>query len=294
MMAVAWGVVGLMLAGVEGGCEMQGRAGEEREERTSEAPPPGAWQTVYLQPLAGEVGSRPGWRDVADHLYASNFRASFRYPKDTVQLRYALEGRPLGFSVVAPAWSLKPNFCYQMKLWGPLGPWNGDPQGRDFTNWALGSSGRWSDGAENMYVYASGLDMEWYVGKTMRGYLVFNFLVTEADGSVVKSSRVNNSFHVTWKTSQREPSEEDGEVRRFPVAVPGPSWVYDRAYPRVEAGVFGEWEWGRPRPRELELPAGTYSGVRFVLTEESFHSYLPEGGRWRTVMGVTLPDFVVP
>lgn len=266
------------------------RAGVEVETTAAVAPLP-ADEIVYLQPHEDDPRLRPRWRDVADYPYPERFRTSFRYVPDTVELRYTTT-HPLQFTVTAPAHSLKPNFCYQMKLWGPLVPWPADPQATNFANWALGTRGRWSDGVNNLLIKDA--DLAQHVGRTMHGYLYFDYFVTAPDGSVQYTGRVDSSYHVTWKTSQRAPSGRDGPLRTFPVVTRGYRWAYDRAFPQVDAHLFGEAEPYRPAPGRLVLPAGTYRGVQFVLTEESFHSRREDGGVWRTVLQASLPEFTLP
>ena len=283
----AGGVAILVLVLAASGCGVRGQAGT----LDSYGPPPPAWQSTYLQPMTDDPTLLPRWRDVADHLYADTFRATFTYPSDTVKLRFTTSG-PLRFTVIAPPRTLKPNFCYQMKLWGPLVPWPADPRLTNFANWALGTRGRWSDGLDNLYLKDGELGA--HVGETMRGYLYFASLVTATDGSATQTSTVAGSYHVTWKTSQRAPTSLDGPMCACPVAAQPDGGAYERRYPRVVAGVYGEGEPNRPRPGQLVLPAGTYSGVEFMLTEESFHSRRTDGGRWRTVMRAALPEFALP
>lgn len=285
----AWGAVSLLLGLAAAGCAVHSQAEEAAPSALVASPAP-SWQSVRLQPLQDDPSLRPRWRDIADYPYAKTFRSSFRYRSNTVEVRYTIgEGQPQ-FTIAAPPRALKPNFCYQMKLWGPVVPWPADAQTSNFTNWALGTSGRWSDGLDNLLIR----DLGAHVGESMRGYLYFDCFVTAPDGSVTHTGTVNSSFHVTWKTSQRTPNEEDGGVRRIMVRTQADGWAYDRAYPRVVAGLYGEWEPRRPLPGELVLPSGTYSGLEFVLTEESFHSYLTDGGRWRTVLRADVPGFQVP
>ncbi len=280
------GVVVLVLVLAGSGCGVSGVA------RVDPPAPFPAGQSIYLQPLQDDPSLRPRWRDVADYPYAESFRSGFSYAADTVELRYTTGGGPLQFTVSAPARSLKPNFCYQMKLWGPLAPWPADPQASNFTNWALGTSGRWSDGLSNLLFRNA--DLGAHVGERMRGYLYFDFFVTSPDGSAAHTATLDNSFHVTWKTSQREKTNRDGPTRTYPVAAWPDGWAYDRRYPRVKAYTYGEGEPRRPRPGKLALPAGSYREVEFVLTEESFHSRLADGGCWRTVLAARLPALVVP
>ena len=257
---------------------------------SSQVQPQGSY-LVSLQPFSDSPSQTPRWMDIANNLYAAAFRSAFVYPSNIVQLSYTTAQAPLQFGVLAPVHALKPNFCYQMKLEGPPVAWASDPQGSDFTNWALGSNGRWWDDTDNMSL--TDADLSSHVGDIIRGYLYFDFLVTAKDGSVTQTSTVNNSYHVTWKTSQRPRTGNDGPLRACSVTARKDRWAYDRQGPAAVVKLYGEGEPGRPLPGQLALPAGSYSGVEFRLTEESFHSSSAYGGSWRTVMAAPVPIFTV-
>jgi hypothetical protein len=221
--------------------------------------------------------------DIADYLYMTSFRSSYKYPSGKVSLTWTDGVWPPTFTLSAPAKSLKPNFCYQLKLEGPSAPWP------NATNQVLGSNGRWW--CDTCGVPLSDSTVAGHTGHLVKGYLYFDFAVTSADGSLQYAADLVNSYHVTWKTSQRTPiAGQDGAVRVFTVVAQKDKWAYDRAKPTVNIGLFGEGEQGRALPGQLRLPAGTYT-VDLKLTEESFHSRAKNGGNWRTVMcapGLTL------
>ena len=64
----------------------------------------------------------------------------------------------------------------------------------------------------------------------------------------------------------------------------------DLVYGPVE--IYGEWEPDRPLPGDAVMPEGFYN-LMLVLTEESFHSNLPLGGFWASVLFAPTVSFVV-
>lgn len=277
--------VALAAAWILGGC------GGGSPVESSRGAAPRSVGRVYLQPFDDSASQAPRWMDIADYLYAVAFRSGFQYPGGCVQLSYTTAQSPLQFGVSAPTHALKPNFCYQMKIQGPAVAWPANPQARDFTNWALGSNGRWWDDTTGGPLTDAQLSS--HVGDVIRGYLYFDFLVTARDGSVNQTSAVRSSYHVTWKTTQRTPAASDGPSRSCSVVANRGGWGYDANHAATTVKLYGEWEPGRALPGQLALPKGTFSGVEFRLTEETFHSTLAYGGKWRTVMKVSVPDFVV-
>lgn len=249
-----------------------------------------AVQSVFLTPYTDGVNQTPRWMDIADYLYASSFVGSFAHPANRVQLSFYDSGG-LQFALSAPARALKPNFCYQMKIEGPAKPWTGDLTGADFVNWNLGHNGRWWNDTDNIPL--SDGDLAAHVGDSIKGYLYFDFAFTNKDGSVSRTAPVKNSYHVTWKSTQRSRTANDGALRSCSVVVARDGWAYDRKQTTKTVKLYGEWEPGRPTPGTLTLPAGTYGGLEFRLTEESFHSTASKGGNWRTVMNAPLPAITV-
>jgi len=261
--------------------------------------PGGPWDgseavvNTYLRPFADNPSQSPRWMDTADNLYSSAFQMTYAYPEGAVRLDYTTQETPLRFIVTAGRHALKPNFCYQMKIEGPAKQWGGDPTGSDLVNYQLGSSGRWWCDTCNKSLTDADVSSGAHTGHLVKGYLYFDFLVTGADGSVEQTSAADSSYHVTWKTSQRGRTANDGVVRTYTVVAGSDGWAYDRSRRSKTIGLYGEWEPGRPLPGQVALAAGTYSGVQFRLTEESFHSSNPSGGNWRTVMVADMPDFEI-
>lgn len=243
-----------------------------------------ATETTYLRPFGDNPNQTPRWMDIADYLYSSVFRDTFEYPTSTVVLSYTTQEAPLRFTVSAPSHALKPNFCYQMKLEGPSQPWSNESTGADFENYQLGSNGRWWCDTCDCPLTDQEIESGEHTGHRVKGYLYFDFLVTKKGGSAEQTSTANNSYHVTWKTRQRRPGPNDGPIGTYTVVANPDGWAYNRGHRTVNVGLYGEWEPGRPLPGQVALAPGTYEGVEFRLTEESFHSSRPYGGNWRTVL----------
>jgi hypothetical protein len=273
----------LTLAGCGGGVRPMGSDGIKIE----------ALRKLYLLPFGDSAGQTPRWMDLADSLYAKSFRTRFIYPAKKVQISFDDTGA-LQFQIVATAGALKPNFCYQMKIEGPSQAWSGGTSA-DFVNASLGYRGRWWNDTTGKPMTDADLTPGTHIGELIKGYLYFDFIVTNGDGSINATVPVKNSYHVTFKQGQTTyyPGQ-DGPLRPFTFTAVKDNWAYDnrRAVTRTVT-LFGQWEPGRPLPGALSLPLGTYAGVEFRLTEESFHSTAAFGGNWRTVMNAPLPEFDV-
>ena len=247
--------------------------------------------TAVLHPFGDTSAMGQRWMDIADYLYSSAFQGAFQYADNTVTVTYTPSHSIPQFTVDAPAHALKPNFCYQMKLVGPaeILP-AADPHTFSPTTYALGSHGRWwcETGSWNV----ADADMASHVGHTLRGYLYIEFFVTTADGSAHFTSGTTNSYHVTWKSSQRVHNTNDGPARQLTIT-PAVGWAYDVAQAPTQIGLYGEWEPTRTLPGQMSLPVGSYSGVEFRLTEESFHSSSLSGGTWWTAMATDPLSFEV-
>jgi hypothetical protein len=231
------------------------------------------------------------WMDIADFLYATEYKNFFSYGQPTVMLTYCDISSTLEGTLVASG--LKPNFAYQMKIVGkPTKVWG--PDGDDWANEQIGYSGRWWRKQPNPG-NASDADYEAHkddVSYIYEGYLLFDFFVTNQQGNAEVIFIVDSSFHVLWATpdstnggiGHRDPHAEDGPVRYVEfIASPSthPS-AYSTDYGSAAVGIYAEWEPGRALPGELVLPSGFYN-VQFVLTEESFHQS-GLGGFWAGAM----------
>jgi hypothetical protein len=180
-----------------------------------------------------------------------------------------------------------------MKLVGkPTRVW-GDG-GDDWSNEQIGYAGKWwrkqpNPGNASDADYEANKDNPSYI---YEGYLLFDFFVTNEQGSADVIFSADSSFHVLWAThdstgdgtGHRDPRVEDGPVRitefvASPSTHPG---AYSTDYGSATVGLYAEWEPGRALPGELILPTGSYN-VQFVLTEESFHQ-TGLGGFWAGAM----------
>ena len=285
--------------------------------------------TVALQDL--NTGSGLRWQDVADQTYRSAYRTTYDYgdPEVSVSVSYAASAET--FAGTLNASGLKPNFAYQIKLDGggpELEPtsnerlglagrwWEEEWSGGSWSGWNLNDKGADFDGSplpaysypnlnpndEDYYANRSVADPGSPTGLNYRhtGYLVLGYFITDAAGAATASFAMGNSYHVLWKEAQRGSTAYDGPV--LTAALNGDpdqplfsygSSAYDgtTSYATTDVNVFGEWE-RAPRDAIL-LPQGAYS-VKFLLTEESFHSGAALGGSWATVLGADVSFAVVP
>jgi len=253
------------------------------------------------------------WSDIADNPYASGQKSSYDYPPadQTNPSVYA------DYSAVAPTFrgtlhlsGLKPNFAYQIKLNGkpskpdPSCPIGYDP-GDDWANEQLGYAGRWwlkklrrSDWTVVSEANSTDQEYEYWKARNFtdgtyyyffEGYLLFDWVVTDGNGTATKDFALDSSLHVLWKTTQRQPTPSDATPTTHTVVADGSSPWYEETYATKDVSIYGEWESGRPLPGALVLPEGHYN-VRVFLTEESFHS---SDGSWATVMACDDVTFTV-
>jgi hypothetical protein len=266
----------------------------------------GPYQSVTLIPF-GSGDFR--WRDVADNLYAPAYRNAYSYDQATVVLTYRTRGETLSGTVSAT--NLKPNFAYQVKLFGL-------PETDAAANERVGFSGRWwqeewdgwawSDGHnlnnkgagdrpspnDQDYLFRRNIpDPTSPTGNRFRftGYRSFDHFVTDASGNATCDFVVRSSYHVLWKRSQIWRGRKDGPVTTHAIdPAPGTS-AYDTDYRPAVVGIYGEWE--RLPTDDVPLPPGTYT-VDFLLTEESFHSDLEWGGCWAHACRETITFTIRP
>jgi len=154
------------------------------------------------------------------------------------------------------------------------------------SNELIGFEGRWwrkqpNPGNSNDADYLAHKNDPNYI---FEGYLLFDYLVTNEYGYVVKEFEADNSFHVLWNMviNSRPPGTNDSPISYHPVRASIQNDIYSTALSPDAVGLYGEWEPGRDIPGEAELPVGDYC-VRLVLTEESFHQS-GLGGNWESVM----------
>jgi len=261
--------------------------------------------TVPLHDGGSTSGLR--WLDVADQAYSPAFQAGYAYGKPEVAVRIDFAAAAEGFAGTLTAVGLKPNFAYQIKI-------EGTPGGRADNEW-VGHAGRfwqeqwvadrWALGVNlniqpdpnpaydypgpnpNDLTYLSRRDLVDGSGHLLyryTGYLVLGYFVTDAHGAATVPFRQANSYHVLWKTQQRaRDALRDGPLVPAPLVAASSylPFAYAAAGASTTVELFGEWE---RQPRDgVMLPSGEYQ-VKFVLTEESFHSALALGGGYAKAM----------
>ena len=257
--------------------------------------------TIALQPLAdggliehvGFVPVDPGltspsgtyrWLDVADQAYGNGYRNSYNYSQAAVEVAYCTEGNKL--QGLLKARNLKPNFAYQLKLVGTPGTadneriglagrwwqeeWTGTTwvNGQNLNYKGDGSSPNPNDQTylSRRYVQDSSSPTGYHYRYT--GYLVFNYFITDSNGTTTLQFETGSCYHVIWKTTQRSNATNDGPAKTVTFD-PTPSQPgYDTDYPSNTVSVFGEWE--RLPMGQVNLQPGEYN-CQILLTEESFH-----------------------
>jgi len=240
------------------------------------------------------------WLDMAAQPYAAGKKATYDYAQAVVALDLAPSGAALQGTLTAAG--LKPSFAYQLKLNGRPAALFGDERD-DEANERLGFAGRWwareirrSDG-EIVRQWRSN-DKEYEGWKFRRfhdaehdvvfeGYLLFDYLVTDANGNARLDIALDSSFHVLFKTSQRPPKPNDSAPTAHQVVATAASGWYDADLPPQTVELYAEWEPTRALPGQLVLPPGDYR-CQLFLTEETFHEREPDSGAWPTVLAA--PD----
>ncbi len=234
------------------------------------------------------------WLDIAGTPYAPSFRDDRFYHhtgRSRVRLQWVSSGPT--FTGVLTATRLKPNFAYQMKLFGrsPVASRETVPDRQrgplDWASYQLGRLGRWSAGPARTNLVterAKGSDAG---DGTAAGYILFDSFITDSHGNARKPFALDSSYHVLWREGRRTRHRTDGRIVRH--AVMQGSWGYCQE-PTVDAGtvgVFAEKEEPRPRPGHIVLPEGAYD-VLLNITEESFHDNQKQpreyGGLWAEVL----------
>ncbi len=245
------------------------------------------------------------WRDVADVAYADGWRTTFNYadaPADRALVRYESPAPSLQGTLLAT--SLKPNLAYQLKLVGrsalrgPTEAANADDP-RAWSSWQLGRIGRWW--CEDCGWNVADSDLATHVDDShrVRGYLLFDWFVTDGAGDARHDFALDSSLHVLWRVGQRERAPEDTPPRWYRLEREPSVYPPHAAGVAQDLGLFGEWEPGRPPLGQVRLPAGRYD-VGLNLTEETFHANLGEartlegGGFWPWVLEAELSFEVRP
>ncbi len=246
---------------------------------------------VEFRPVSEPTGEQR-WRDIADAPYAPEFIRRFSYD-DSAAVRVALQPRARRLTGVISAKGLKPWMAYQLKLVGTARVLGVDEAAnatgtRAWSSWQLGTLGRWWCADCGWNVSDADLATHLAEGHDVRGYMLFDWLVTDAAGNARHEFACDASLHVLWKVGQRERGPSDSAPRWYDVK--RDREVYGEgvaAHDRV--GIFAEWEPERPAIGAVQLPPGRYSAL-LNLTEETFHANMDEdrtldgGGFWPWVL----------
>ena len=245
---------------------------------------PGLGSEAQLIPIAGVSESSLRWWDVASNVYDSAYSDTYIYDDATVILTYGVGGDPLTLAGHLSAVNLKPNFAYQIKLEGkPTGLWGVD--GDDDANEVIGFLGRWwrdqpTQGPATDADYIAHHDDPAYVFK---GYLLFDFFITDSAGNAEIDFALDGSLHVLYNDSQGSPGVCDTPFQWRTVVGSAADPAYATDVGPTDVGVYGDQEPGRPCFGEASLASGSYN-CRFILTEESFHQSAPGSGSWASVL----------
>ncbi len=211
------------------------------------------------------------WYDIADQPYSQSFRDEFSYAGAQVDVRYEDEAPTLAGTFTAAR--LKPNFAYQVKLYGRPTvryPWKRRDleEPRNWTNKQFGSLGRWA--CETCAKNVPGNELGRHKGHAIAGYVLLGYFVTDSAGNATPSFSLDSSLHVLWRLSQRRPKKNDTPSQPFTVAWSDYGYAPPE-FPPQSVALYAEWEPKRPQPGRLVLPDGEYR-CRLLLTEESFHN----------------------
>jgi hypothetical protein len=210
------------------------------------------------------------WADIAGNPYSAAYNANYSYADATVRVVYS-RCAPT-FMGWLQAEGLKPNFAYQIKLFGDrTDVWSFE---------AIGYQGRWlidpgkqkrTNFRDREYEKLSGnLDVE------IQSYIFFDYFVTDSEGRATKPFHLDSSFHVTWNRElnprRRGPGRRDSGVFVHDVLAQGEAYWWDVPTGRPIIHLWLEQEGVSPRPSMgcVELPAGIYKAA-IQLTEEIFH-----------------------
>ncbi len=298
--ALVWLLLICMLGGLVGGAGVLAMTDLRHYPGLSEAG--SAATLVQLQDIDPGLTSPIGdyrWLDIADQAYSDNYRDSYNYTQAEVQVTYDAADGTLSGTLTASG--LKPNFDYQLKLVGSPGTpsneriglagrwseetWNGSEwtNKRNLNNKGDGSSPNPND--ETYFAWYDIEDETSPTGKKYRytGYLLFDYFITDGDGTATLDFEADSSYHVLWKTSQRARTVDDGPLESSTFNPDPSSFAYDTDYGQSTVSIFGEWE--RLPVGMVYLQPGDYT-CQIVLTEESFHgSGGAFAGNWAAAMG---------
>lgn len=137
---------------------------------------------------------------------------------------------------------------------------------------ANGGLGQWP--SPNDVVYVERRDIPEPTSPTGRlyrymAYRPFEYFITDHAGDAEFDFRVDSTYHVLFKTTQRTPDSYDGRILTCTYSVdPALDPAYDTPLAETRVQVFGEWE--RLPIGHVPLLPGVYD-CDIMLTEESFH-----------------------
>jgi len=239
-------------------------------------------------PLTCKPAPRFRWLDALDRPYSEAFRKKFSYSDANVLIRFWR--RAPVFEGTLHARGLKPNFAYQMKVVG-MPPFLWGVMGDAPSNVRIGSVGRWWRPGESGGNVNGVNDGE---KDKMEGYLVFGCFVTDARGRADVYFRADRSYHVLWKTDQRQPTRDASLPPTHTMPVRQASYGSDRSYLVGELDIYAEHQSDRPSKGHAHLPPGDYCCF-FLLTEESFHTKDEiNGGDWAAALAKRISFTITP
>jgi len=234
-------------------------------------------------------------KDVTGHHYGYDFSNAYAYKNAQVKITLD-DAQRLYIAGTVQAAGLKPNFAYQIKLAGRNSKLANVVSGStaapdDATNERLGYLGRWWRVYPNP---ANSSDSDYNANKddpsyAYSAYLIIAFFLTDDQGNATLHFEGNNSFHVLWRTDQRQHSTNDGPVFTATIPATDGNFAYDSgsATPAVPIGLYGEWEPTRALPGKMIMTGGHYA-CDFILTEESFHDVGVDAGNWTAALGAPI------
>ena len=248
-----------------------------------------------LKPMPVAEPMQPRWRDVGDAVYEPEFRDEFSYDACEVRVAYEPSAQTLVGRVTARG--LKPWFVYQIKLVGPepivgLTETENSADAGVWSSYQLGRMGRWWCHDCDWNVADADLAEHLSSGHDVRGYLLFDWFITDGAGDADHEFELDRSLHVLWKVGQRDRGEHDSAPRWYTVERGGAAYDEVKQEAAEEIAVFAEWEPTRAKIGDLVVPPGGYR-VRLNLTEETWHSNLGDreqelGGHWAWVLDADL------
>jgi hypothetical protein len=225
--------------------------------------------------------------DIDDNAYSTAFTQSFSYANAQVTVTYQTDPANGYFVGHIEGSGLKPNFAYQLKLAGK--PVNGSrgwgSYGDDRSNEAIGRAARWWNDTNQSNCTDSDFSRLYDNApankrQTIYGYQFLGDVVTDAGGNVSANFDGSRALHITWQDKQNQ--HRDVNAGTFTIgSQTAPYYGYGQPMPLKDIKLWYEWQSGRSHT--VRLQSGTYN-VRFLITEESFHSAFTLGGLWHTVL----------